>query len=129
MTVVSTRAGTNLPLCISSWRRYRTSANWYLCERCVVHSILVQNMVRLVKQYVQSQKKIHTSEEKKPNIICIYTCMLCDSRDDSLFKHLFNTETRHTQNIKWDWGFFFKKTKGNRNEITIILSSQILKMN
>lgn len=74
-------------------------------------------------------KKIHTSEEKKPNIICIYTCTLCDSRDDSLFKHLFNTETRHTQNIKWDWGFFFKKTKGNRNEITIILSSQILKMN
>lgn len=46
--------------------------------------------------------------------------MLCDSRDDSLFKHLFNTETRHTQNLKWNWGFLNKK-KGNGNEITIIL--------
>lgn len=54
--------------------------------------------------------------------------MLCDSRDDSLFKHLFNTETRHTQNIKWNWGFFLFKKKWERNNYQYISSSYMIKM-
>lgn len=53
MTVVSTWAGTNLPLCISSCRRYRTSANWYLYERWFVDSMLIQNISLLLTQFVQ----------------------------------------------------------------------------